>query len=267
MAYDMVAAQQGATGVNDGGSYTTIYVTIFVTMLVAIVAEKVISYGVGYIRDYLKEKIIKNDMVKVKQELTEPSTRKRKVMVDEHETIAMEVDRCSLYDKVEEEEREATTEELIRRLGEKEDYIEVMTKNRDHYKNLAEERQQLYLEWMDKENKALDKYGEAMEDLAQAQDRIRYLDGVVKDKTETNCLNATRFGNLTTKHNEKEKECGRLQERYDMMIQRLHDGSDAAAEVNGELVTVKEGMKALQKELDEKVVELSQKQAEINEMQ
>ena len=267
MAYDMVAAQQGATGGNNGGSYTTIYVTIFVTMLVAIVVEKVISHGVGYIRDYLKEKIIKNAMVKVKEEALEPSTRKRKVMVDEHETIAMEVDRCSLYDKVEEEEREATTEELLRRLEEKEEYITAMTNSRDHYKELAQKNKETYLEWQDKEAKALDKFGEAMEDLAQTQDRVRYLDGVLKDKVETNRLNSTRMGNLQTKFNEKEKEYDRLQERYDTLIQRLHAGSDATAEVNRELLKEKEAVKALQKELDEKVTELSQKQAEINELQ
>ena len=103
MAYEMVTQQKDAGDRNNG--YTTIYVTIFVTIVVAIMVEKFVSYGVGYI---LKEKIIKNDLVKVKEEPVEPSSRKRKVMVDEHETIAMEVDRCSLFDKVEEEEREAT---------------------------------------------------------------------------------------------------------------------------------------------------------------
>ncbi len=261
MAYDMVA-QQGNAG-NNGGSYTTIYVTIFVTMLVAIVAEKVISYGVGYIRDYLKEKIIKNDMVKVQEEPMEPSSRKRKV--DEHESIAMEVDRCAIFDKVE-EEREATLEELHKRLDEEEAYIAAMTNSRDHYKDLAHKNKELYLEWQDKEAKAVDKFGEVMEDLAKAEDRIRYLDGQLKDKTELNRLNATRFGNLTTKHNEKEKEFERLQERYDKMIQRLHDGSDATAEANRELLTVKEAMTALQKELDEKVAEIALKQSEVDEL-
>ena len=227
--------------------------------------EKLVSYGVGYIRDYLKEKLLKNDMVKIKEEPMEPSMRKRKVMVDEHETVAMEVDRCSLFDKVEEENREASLEELHRRLDEKEEYVEVMTKSRDHFKDLAYKNQQTYMEWQDKEAKALNKYGEACEDLAAANDRIEYLNNKIKSQQETIQLNATRFGNQTTKLNEKEKELGRLQERYDTMIQRLHDGTDSVAEVNRENVTIKDAMKNLQKELDEKVVEINNQKTEIQE--
>ena len=142
----------------------------------------------------------------------------------------------------------------------------MMTNSRDYYKDLAYKNQELYMDWQDKEAKALDNYGEVMEDLAKAQDRIRYLDGQIKDKTELIRLNATRFGNLTTKHNEKEKEFARLQERYDQMIQRLHDGTDATTEVNREILTIKEAMKTLQKELDEKVVEINQQKAEIDEL-
>ena len=196
----------------------------------------------------------------------EPSMRKRKVMVDEHETIAMEVDRCSLFDKVEEEDREATLDELHRRLDEKDEYIEAMTKSRDHFKDLAYKNQQTYMEWQDKESKALNKYGEACEDLAAANDRIEYLNNKIKSQQETIQLNATRFGNQTTKLNEKEKELGRLQERYDTMIQRLHDGTDSVAEVNRENVTIKDAMKNLQKELDEKVVEINNQKTEIQEL-
>ena len=266
MALEMVTQPKDAGERNGNGGYTSIYVTIFVTIVVAIMVEKLVSYGVGYIRDYLKEKLLKNDMVKIKEEPMEPSMRKRKVMVDEHETVAMEVDRCSLFDKVEEENREASLEELHRRLDEKEEYVEVMTKSRDHFKDLAYKNQQTYMEWQDKEAKALNKYGEACEDLAAANDRIEYLNNKIKSQQETIQLNATRFGNQTTKLNEKEKELGRLQERYDTMIQRLHDGTDSVAEVNRENVTIKDAMKNLQKELDEKVVEINNQKTEIQEL-
>ena len=266
MAFEMVTQPKDAGERNGNGGYTSIYVTIFVTIVVAVMVEKLVSYGVGYIRDYLKEKLLKNDMVKIKEEPMEPSMRKRKVMVDEHETIAMEVHRCSLFDKVEEENREATLAELHRRIDEKEEYIEVMAKSRDHFKDLAYKNQQTYMEWQDKEAKALNKYGEACEDLAAANDRIEYLNNKIKSQQETIQLNATRFGNQTTKLNEKEKELGRLQERYDTMIQRLHDGTDSVAEVNRENVTIKDAMKNLQKELDEKVVEINNQKTEIQEL-
>ena len=241
MAFEMVTQPKDAGERNGNGGYTSIYVTIFVTIVVAIMVEKLVSYGVGYIRDYLKEKLLKNDMVKIKEEPMEPSMRKRKVMVDEHETIAMEVDRCSLFDKVEEENREATMAELHRRLDEKDDYIEVMTKSRDH--------------------------GEVCEDLAASNDRIEYLNTKIKDQTEQIRLNATRFGNQTTKLTEKEKEFSRLQERYDKMVQRLHEGTDATTEVNREILTVKEAKKALQKELDEKMAEIDNYKTEIADFQ
>ena len=267
MAFEMVTQPKDAGERNGNGGYTSIYVTIFVTIVVAIMVEKLVSYGVGYIRDYLKKKLLKNDMVKIKEEPMEPSMRKRKVMVDEHETIAMEVDRCSLFDKVEEENREATVAELHRRLDEKDDYIEAMTKGRDHFKDLAYKNQQTYMEWQDKEAKALNKYGEVCEDLAAANDRIEYLNNKIKCQQETIQLNATRFGNQTTKLNERDKEFSRLQERYDKMVQRLHEGTDATTEVNREILTVKEAMKALQKELDEKMAEIDNYKTEIADLQ
>ena len=158
-------ANNAAHEVPDGErqDYTMIYLMIFMTMMFAIIMEKLITYGFGYIRNYIRNYLTKTNVkienVAIKKEpMDSTGSRKRKAMVNEGETIAMEVDRCAIFDAEEEEDREVTIDELERRLEEKEDYMEALTKNRDYYKDQCLE----FKEAMADQVKSADKLSETL---------------------------------------------------------------------------------------------------------
>ncbi len=95
--------------------------------------------------------------------------------------------------------------ELLRRLLEKEEHI------RELRSNFATSEE-------DKSEENIDKYAWAMDNHARAVDRIRILEQRLKQKETDARLTATRFVNLQTKYNEKEKELAKLQGRYDKVV-------------------------------------------------
>ena len=57
-----------------------------------------------------------------------------------------------------------------------------------------------------------------MDNHSRAVDQARLLENQLKQREADTRLTATRFGNLQTKYNEKEKELAKLQERYDRIL-------------------------------------------------
>ena len=215
------------------GSYTSVYVMVFFTVLVALLVEKYLTKVVTKIYNFVTMWQTRN-MVKteVKMELPGDTTLDRPMVLpgvkrkaSDSENEAMDVDASHLDVMDVDDSGGATKDELLRRLQEREQHIrdlrqDFKTSEDEYAKMLLKEIDELKekiteLEGDNQDN--IDKYSWAMDNHSRAVERIRALEHQAKQREDGTRLTATRFGNLQTKYNEKEKELAKLQERYDRL--------------------------------------------------
>lgn len=152
--------------------------------------------------------------------LDRPTSMKRKVSDTSVEPMDVDQSHMDLDDS-----GGATKSELLRRLQEREQHIrnlrqDFKTSEDEYAKALQreiDELQEKIKELEDDNQENIDKYSWAMDNHSRAVERIRALEHQAQQREEGTRLTATRFGNLQTKYNEKEKELAKLQDRYDRL--------------------------------------------------
>ena len=238
-------------------TYVSVYVAVFFTVLLALMVEKNINKIVAKIYDLVATWWTRRTTkVEVKAEDTTlerpirpvglPGT-KRKASDDGSSVEDMDVDQSHMDV---DDSGGATKDELLRRLADREEHIRELRRNfetseNEYAKSLLQE-----IDLKDKNEENLDKYEWAMNSHSRAVDSIRALENQLKQKETDTRLTATRFGNLQTKYNEKEKELTKLQERYDNLC-GLHAGPLA-----------QNAMRDLRSQIDEKNKEILEKLAD-----
>ena len=202
-------------------SYTSVYVAVFFTVLLALMVERHINKIVTKIYDLVAtwwtRRITKVE-VKTEDATLERPIRpmKRKVSDDGLSAQAMDVDQSHMDV---DDSGGATKDELLRRLAEREDHIRELRKDFATSENEYAKSLELEIEDLKYRNEeSMDKYTTAVANHTRALDRIGFLENHVKQKETDTRLTATRFGNLQTKYNEKEKEMAKLQDRYDRLV-------------------------------------------------
>lgn len=164
--------------------------------------------------------------------LDRPTPIKRKVSDTSVEPMDVDQSHMDLDDS-----GGATKSELLRRLQEREQHIrdlrhDFKTSEDEYAKALQreiDELQEKIKELEDDNQENIDKYSWAMDNHSRAVERIRALEHQAQQREEGTRLTATRFGNLQTKYNEKEKELVKLQERNRQMQEMNKRYEDAVA--------------------------------------
>ena len=240
------------------GSYMSVYVAVFITVLLALMVEKYVNMFVaktyGMMATWWTRSTVK---MEVKTELPDPTSlpRLKRKASDASSVDPMDVDQSHMDV---DDTGGATKGELLRRLVEREQHIKDLRRDFGAAESELTKSLQMRIEELEESNDDnLNKIGRLDDNCTQAHNRIRMLEQMLSQRDATTRLNATRFGNLQTKYNEKEKELARISERYERLalqglpMSPLHQNA----------------MRELREDLEAKNTEISKYQTDVENLQ
>ena len=240
------------------GSYMSVYVAVFITVMLALLVEKYVNMFVaktyGMMATWWTRSTVK---MEVKTELPDPTSlpRLKRKASDASSVEPMDVDQSHMDV---DDTGGATKGELLRRLQEREQHIKDLRRDFGAAESELTKSLQMRIEELEEFNDDNNnKISRLNDNCSQAHNRIRMLEQQLSQREATTRLNATRFGNLQTKYNEKEKELARINERYERLalqglpMSPLHQNA----------------MRELREDLEAKNTEITKYQTEVENLQ
>lgn len=155
--------------------------------------------------------------MEVKTELPDPTSlpRLKRKASDASSVEPMDVDQSHMDV---DDTGGATKGELLRRLMEREQHIKDLRSDFGAAESELTKSLHMRIEELEESNDDnLNKISALDDNCTRAHNRIRFLEQQLSQKDATTRLTATRFGNLQTKCNEKEKEVAKISERYERL--------------------------------------------------